>query len=163
MGLGVFYDLFKCFFFLIIPNQVSSIMHFNNWRLSPIPSPSQLPPTQKVPVASLLCRYGADSVVYGSLAGPYRLIYQKAKTITENPEPRISTTRADPEGVRTPLKNHKNMGFLDKTGSRFPEKSLSFQVSIQSWAIIGPSAKRHLNGPLLVLFGSFFPSSKINK
>ena len=33
-------------------------MHFNNWRLSPIPSPSQLPPTQKVPVASLLCRYG---------------------------------------------------------------------------------------------------------
>ena len=25
----------------------SSIMHFNNWRLSPILSPSQLPPTQK--------------------------------------------------------------------------------------------------------------------
>ena len=43
--------------FLIISNQVSSIMHFNNWRLSPIPSPSPLPPTQKVHVASLLCRY----------------------------------------------------------------------------------------------------------
>ena len=36
---------------------ISSIIHFNNWRLSPIPSPSQLPPTQKVPVASLLCIY----------------------------------------------------------------------------------------------------------
>ena len=60
-------------------NQISSIMHFNNWRLSPIPSPSQLPQTQKVPVASLLCRYGADSVVYGSSDEPYRLIYQKAK------------------------------------------------------------------------------------
>ena len=57
-------------------------MHFKNWRLSPIPSLSQLPPTQKVPVASLLCRYGADSVLYGSSADLYRLIYQKAKTIT---------------------------------------------------------------------------------
>ena len=67
-----FFDNFK-------PNQISSITHFNNWRLSPIPSPSQLPPTHKVPVAFLLCRYGADSVLYGSSAGPYRLIYQKAK------------------------------------------------------------------------------------
>ena len=32
-------------------------------------------------MASLLCRYGADSVLYGSSAGPYRLVYQKAKTI----------------------------------------------------------------------------------
>ena len=60
---------------------ISSIMHFNNWRLSPIPSPSQLPSTQKVPVASLLCRYGADSALYGSSAGPYRLVYQKAKIL----------------------------------------------------------------------------------
>ena len=51
--------------------------------MSPIPSPSQLPPTQKVPVASLLCIYGADSVLYGSSAGPYRLVYQKAKTIRQ--------------------------------------------------------------------------------
>ena len=49
--------LYQMLEFLIISNQVSSIMHFNNWRLSPIPSPSPLPPTQKVHVASLLCRY----------------------------------------------------------------------------------------------------------
>ena len=30
--------------------------------------------------------------------------------------------------------------------SGFPEISLSYQASIQCWAIISPSAKRHLNG-----------------
>ena len=65
--------------FLIVSNQISSIIHFNNWRLSPTPSHSELPPTQKVPVSSLLCSYGADSVLYGSSAGPYRLIYKKEK------------------------------------------------------------------------------------
>ena len=34
------FDIFKS-------NPISSIKHFNNWRLSPIPSPSQLPPTKK--------------------------------------------------------------------------------------------------------------------
>ena len=46
--------------------------------------------------------------------------------------------------------------------SGLPEKSQSFQSSIQCWAIIGTSAKRHLmafrlradDGPLLVVFGS---------
>ena len=49
-------------------------------------------------------------------------------------------------GVRTPsLKYHKNIGFLSKTGPD-PEKSQSYQASIQYWANIGPPAKRHSNG-----------------
>ena len=60
------YWILEC---LIISNQISSIMHFNNWRTSPISSHSQLPPTQKVPVASLLYKHGADSVLYGSSTG----------------------------------------------------------------------------------------------
>ena len=59
----------------IISNQISSIMHFNNITQS-------APTSKKVPVASLLCRYGAGSALYGVSAGPYRLISQKAKTIT---------------------------------------------------------------------------------
>ena len=47
------------------------------------------------------------------------------------------------------------------------EKSQNYQASIQCWAIIGPPAKRHLNGvrwragdgPLIVLFGLSLPSS----
>ena len=49
-------------------------------------------------------------------------------------------------GPPPPLKNHKNIGFLSKTGPDSPEKSQSFQASIQCWAIIGAQAKRNLNG-----------------
>ena len=67
--------------FLRNSNQISSIMHFNNWRLSPIPSPSQLPPTQKVPVASRLCRYGTDSVLYSArfIISRVHLIFSRAR------------------------------------------------------------------------------------
>ena len=60
----------------------------------------------------------------------------------------------DPEGggqgVRTtPLKNHKNKKVSWQYWSRSPEKSQSYQASIQCWAIIGTPAKHHLNGILL--------------
>ena len=38
------------------------------------------------------------------------------------------------QGVRTPLKNHKNIGFLSNTGPD-PMKN---QIRIQYWTIIGP-------------------------
>ena len=47
-------------------------------------------------------------------------------------------------GSRPPLKNHQNIGFPGNTGPD-PLKSQSYQASIQCWAIIGMSAKRHLN------------------
>ena len=62
----------------------------------------------------------------------------------------IKLSCADPEGgggkrsgpsPPPPPKNHKNIGFL-----KSPEKSQSYQSSIQCWAIIGTPAKRHLNG-----------------
>ena len=43
------------------------------------------------------------------------------------------------------LKNHKNIGFLKQYWSGSPEKSQSYQASIQCWAIICTPAKRHLN------------------
>ena len=46
------------------------------------------------------------------------------------------------QGVRTPLKNHKNIGFSSNTGPD-PLKNRSYQASIQCWAIIGTPAKRH--------------------
>ena len=55
-------------------------------------------------------------------------------------------TWADPEGgqgARTPLKNHKNIGFFSNMG-------LSYQASIQCRVIIGTLANRHLNGISLV-------------
>ena len=58
---------------------------------------------------------------------------------------------ADPEGgqgVQTPLKNHKNIEFLCNTGPA-PEKSKSYQASIQCWAIIGPAVKRFAGGPMI--------------
>ena len=64
------------------------------------------------------------------------------------------------------LKNYKNIRFLSNTGP-YPLKTQSYQSDIQCWAIIGPPAKRHLNGirwravegPLIAVFGSFLPSS----
>ena len=63
MGLGVNYMTYSNDRNLIISNQ---IVHFNNWRLSPIPTPSWLPPTHKVLVLSQFCRYGAESELYDS-------------------------------------------------------------------------------------------------
>ena len=49
------------------------------------------------------------------------------------------------QGFRTPPppENHKNIWYRSNT---VPEKSQSYQASIQCWAIIGTPAKRHLNG-----------------
>ena len=46
----------------------------------------------------------------------------------------------------SPLKNHKNIGFLSIIGLDYPEKLQLCQGSIQCWAIIGTPVKRHLNG-----------------
>ena len=59
---------------------------------------------------------------------------------------------ADPEGGRggltppPPLKNHKNIGLLSKTGPDLLKKSQSYRASFQCWAIIGTPAERHWNG-----------------
>ena len=74
------------------------------------------------------------------------------------------------QGVRTPLKNHKNIGFSSNIGLD-PLKNGSYQASIQCWAITGPPAKRHLmvfcwraeDGPLIVVLGSSLPSSTKKK
>ena len=58
-------------------------------------------------------------------------------------------------GGPDPLDNYKNIGFLSNTGPD-PLKSQSYQVSIQCWAIIGPPAKRHLNG--VSLAGQCWPA-----
>ena len=47
------------------------------------------------------------------------------------------------EGVWTPLKNHKAIGFSKQYCPGSPEKSQSYQVSIQCWAIIGPPVSQH--------------------
>ena len=44
-----------------------------------------------------------------------------------------------------PLENYKNIGFLSNTCPDL-EKSQSYHIRIQSWAITGTPAKRHLNG-----------------
>ena len=61
------------------------------------------------------------------------------------------------QGVRTPLNIHKNIVFLSKTGPHSLEKKSAFNVGPSSAhqrnaikAIIGPPAKRHFNGVLLV-------------
>ena len=64
-----------------------------------------------------------------------------------------------------PLKKHKKYRASKQYWSRFPEKSQSYQASIQCWAIIGTPAKRLLmafpwradDGPILVVFGSSLP------
>ena len=58
------------------------------------------------------------------------------------------TLSADPEGgggqgVRTPLKNHKNIGFSSSIGPD-PLENRSYQASIRCWVIIGTPEKRHL-------------------
>ena len=69
--------------------------------------------------------------------------------------------------VRSLLETHKNIGSHSKTSL----DSLKDQASIQSWAIIRPLEKRHLNGicrwaddaPLLVAFGSPLSPHQLNK
>ena len=69
-------------------------------------------------------------------------------------------------GFRTPppprpfWKSHKNIGFLNNSG---PDR-LKKLASIQFWAIIGPAREtpfhwRVLEGPLLVVFWSYLPST----
>ena len=71
-------------------------------------------------------------------------------------------------GSRPPLKNHKNIGFLNNTAPD-PLKSQSYQASIQCWAIIGMPEKRNLNGVSLagqcwtVYSGILILTSLINK
>ena len=71
------------------------------------------------------------------------------------------------QGVQTPLKNYKNIGFLSNTG-RDPLKN---HKAAKPAFNVGPSLARQgnaINGvslaanddPLLVLFGTFFPLSK---
>ena len=69
-----------------------------------------------------------------------------------------------------PMKNHKNIGFSSNT---VPDslKNRSYQASIQCWGIIGTPVKGHLmafrwrahDGPLIVVLGSFLPSSTKKK
>ena len=78
-----------------------------------------------------------------------------------------SPTCTDPEGgeqggLDLPLKNNKICIGLSSNIGQDPLKNSSYQASIQCWAIIGTSAKRHLvaicwradDGPL----GSSLPS-----
>ena len=75
------------------------------------------------------------------------------------------------QGVRTPLEITLYIGLLSNT-VRIPFKSQGYQSIIQCWAIIGPPAKpwpfkkafrlRAVDDPLIVVFGSFLPSSKKN-
>ena len=45
-----------------------------------------------------------------------------------------------------PLRKSQKIRVSKQYWSRSPEKSQSYQASIQCWAIISPPAKRHLNG-----------------
>ena len=80
-------------------------------------------------------------------------------------------TCEDPEGGARvpdppPPEKSQNIGFSSNTGPD-PLKDSSYQASIQCWAIIGTSAKRHLmafhrradDGALILVLGSSLPSS----
>ena len=49
-------------------------------------------------------------------------------------------------GPPPPLKKHKKLGFLSNTGPDLLKNHKATKNSFQCWAIIGPQAKRHLNG-----------------
>ena len=82
----------------------------------------------------------------------------------------LSRPCADPEGgqgVRTPLKNHKNIGFHINTGPDPLKKHKATKPAFNVWP---PSARqrnaiqmafrwRADDGPFIVVFGSFLPSS----
>ena len=58
---------------------------------------------------------------------------------------RIQRGTGGPDPPPPPEKSQKSR-VSKQYWSRSPEKSQSYQASIQCWAIIGPPAKRHLNG-----------------
>ena len=68
----------------------------------------------------------------------------------------MGESKGGDRGSGPPLKNHNNIGFLSNTVPDHMKKSQSYKASIQRVAIIGPPAKRHLNGVLLA--GRWWPS-----
>ena len=75
------------------------------------------------------------------------------------------------QGVRTPLKNHKNIGFLSNTG---PDPLKNHKATKPVFNVGPPSAHQRNtiemafrwqanDGPLIVVFGSSLPSSTKNK
>ena len=50
------------------------------------------------------------------------------------------------QGVLTPLENHKNIAFLSNIGPDPLKNHNATKAAFIFWAIIGPPAKRHLNG-----------------
>ena len=44
-----------------------------------------------------------------------------------------------------PPENHKNIGFLSKTGPNPLKSHKATKTNTHCWVIIGPAAKRHLN------------------
>ena len=79
--------------------------------------------------------------------------YQKVGLLTRTNILSMRGSRGGGQGVRTPLKNHKNIGFPSNTGQDPLKKSQSYQDSVQCWAIATD------DGPLIVVFGSSLPSS----
>ena len=79
------------------------------------------------------------------------------------------------QGVQTPLKNHKNIGFSSYTGPDSLKNRKATKPAFNAGVIIGPPAKRHHrpasetpfmafrwradDDPLLVILGSSLPSS----
>ena len=87
---------------------------------------------------------------------------------------RLNITCADPEwgqGVRTPLEYYKNIGFLSNTGpdplqiTKLPSKHsmlCHYRPASETpfkWRFAGGA----VDGPLIVVFGSFLPSSSLKK
>ena len=66
--------------------------------------------------------------------------------------------RGGAQGIQTPMKNHKNIGFLSNTGLD-SRKWQSYQASIQCWVIIGTPVKHHLNG--VSLSGQWWPAYSV--
>ena len=54
------------------------------------------------------------------------------------------------QGIRTPLKIHRNIGFLSNTGPGPMKNHKATKPAFNVWVIIRQSAKRHLNGVSLV-------------
>ena len=66
--------------------------------------------------------------------------------------------------IRTPLKNHKNIGFRSNTGQVPLKNHKAAKVSIQCWAIKDSHAREMQldEGPLIVVFG-FSPTNRKGK
>ena len=103
---------------------------------------------------------------------PKKIIFQKSRFGKKSADHVRIQRGGGGQGVWAPLENYKNIGFLSNTG---PDP---LKITKLSRAIIGPPMKRHLNGvslgggvgggggvdgPLIVVFGSFLPSSNRKK